>query len=44
MGSGGGGFHPNFGGGGQQYTFSFEGGFPGGGFGGGFPGGFEFQF
>ncbi|KAI8556350.1 hypothetical protein RHMOL_Rhmol05G0245900 [Rhododendron molle] len=37
MGSGGGGFNP-FGGGGQQFTFHFEGGFPGGG-GGGFPGG-----
>ncbi|KAL2509449.1 DnaJ protein P58IPK-like protein [Forsythia ovata] len=33
MGMGGGGFNP-FGGGGQQYTFHFEGGFPGGGFGG----------
>lgn len=44
MGAGGGGFHQNFGGGGQQYTFTFDGGFPGGGFGGGFPGGFEFQF
>ncbi|KAL3839646.1 hypothetical protein ACJIZ3_024237 [Penstemon smallii] len=33
MGGGGGGFNP-FGGGGQQYTFHFEGGFPGGGFGG----------
>ncbi|KAJ7972417.1 DnaJ protein like [Quillaja saponaria] len=52
MGMGGGGFNP-FGGGGQQYTFHFEGGFPGGGFGGGFPGGgfgggfpggFEFNF
>ncbi|KAK3033704.1 hypothetical protein RJ639_034479 [Escallonia herrerae] len=32
-GSGGGGFNP-FGGGGQQFTFHFEGGFPGGGFGG----------
>ncbi|KAL1193906.1 DnaJ P58IPK-like protein [Cardamine amara subsp. amara] len=31
-GGGGGGFNP-FGGGGQQYTFHFEGGFPGGGFG-----------
>ncbi|PON69272.1 N-terminal acetyltransferase A, auxiliary subunit [Parasponia andersonii] len=45
-GGGGGGFNP-FGGGGQQYTFTFEGGFPGG-FGGGFPGGggggFEFHF
>ncbi|KAJ4970553.1 hypothetical protein NE237_003652 [Protea cynaroides] len=39
MGMGGGGFNP-FGGGGQQYTFHFEGGFPGGG-GGGF-GGFHF--
>ncbi|KAM7531746.1 hypothetical protein LguiB_035156 [Lonicera macranthoides] len=36
MGGGGGGFNP-FGGGGQQFTFHFEGGFPGGG--GGFPGG-----
>lgn len=36
MGPGGGGFNP-FGGGGQQFTFHFEGGFPGGG--GGFPGG-----
>ncbi|XP_062166605.1 dnaJ protein P58IPK homolog B isoform X2 [Alnus glutinosa] len=44
MGTGGGGFHQNFGGGGQEYTFTFDGGFPGGGFGGGFPGGFEFQF
>ncbi|RDY00099.1 DnaJ protein P58IPK-like protein [Mucuna pruriens] len=50
MGGGGGGFNP-FGGGGQQYTFTFEGGFPGGGFGGGFPGGgfgghggYEFHF
>ncbi|KAJ6803888.1 dnaJ protein P58IPK-like protein A [Iris pallida] len=45
MGGGGGGFNP-FGGGGQQYTFHFEGGFPGGGFhGGGFPGGgFGFDF
>ncbi|KAI3447599.1 hypothetical protein Pfo_004264 [Paulownia fortunei] len=40
MGMGGGGFNP-FGGGGQQYTFHFEGGFPGGGFPGGF-GGFQF--
>ncbi|KAL0409899.1 UNVERIFIED_CONTAM: DnaJ protein P58IPK [Sesamum latifolium] len=40
MGTGGGGFNP-FGGGGQQYTFHFEGGFPGGGFPGGF-GGFHF--
>ncbi|CAJ1893961.1 unnamed protein product [Sphenostylis stenocarpa] len=46
---GGGGFNP-FGGGGQQFTFNFEGGFPGGGFpggggfGGGYPGGFEFHF
>uniref|UniRef100_A0A5B6ZFW2 J domain-containing protein n=1 Tax=Davidia involucrata TaxID=16924 RepID=A0A5B6ZFW2_DAVIN len=41
MGGGdGGGFNP-FGGGGQQYTFHFEGGFPGGGFPGGF-GGFHF--
>ncbi|WCJ34576.1 hypothetical protein M5689_015876 [Euphorbia peplus] len=44
MGMGGGGFH----GGGQQYTFHFEGGFPGGGggggFDGGFPGGFQFHF
>lgn len=39
-GGGGGGFNP-FGGGGQQFTFHFEGGFPGGGgFGG--PGGFHF--
>lgn len=37
MGMGGGGFNP-FGGGGQQFTFHFEGGFPGG----GFPGGFHF--
>ncbi|CAL9767623.1 unnamed protein product [Musa acuminata subsp. burmannicoides] len=37
MGMGGGGFNP-FGGGGQQFTFHFEGGFPGG----GFPGGFGF--
>ncbi|CAL9202386.1 unnamed protein product [Musa hybrid cultivar] len=36
-GMGGGGFNP-FGGGGQQFTFHFEGGFPGG----GFPGGFGF--
>ncbi|XP_010937842.2 dnaJ protein P58IPK homolog B [Elaeis guineensis] len=44
MGMGGGGFNP-FAGGGQQFTFHFEGGFPGGGFpGGGFPGGFEFNF
>lgn len=45
-GPGGGGFNP-FGGGGQPFTFTFEGGFPGGGFGGGFPGGgggFEFNF
>ncbi|KAJ8753986.1 hypothetical protein K2173_001884 [Erythroxylum novogranatense] len=47
-GGGGGGFNP-FGGGGQQYTFHFEGGFPGGfgGFDGGFPGGgggFQFHF
>ncbi|PQQ21075.1 dnaJ protein P58IPK homolog [Prunus yedoensis var. nudiflora] len=42
-GGGGGGFNP-FGGGSQQYTFTFEGGFPGGGGGGGFPGGFDFQF
>lgn len=45
-GGGGGGFNP-FGGGGQQFTFTFDGGFPGG-FGGGFPGGggggFEFHF
>lgn len=33
MGMGEGGFNP-FGGGGQQFTFHFEGGFPGGGFGG----------
>jgi DnaJ homolog subfamily C member 3 len=38
-GGGGGGFNP-FGGGGQQYTFQFDGGFPGG----GFPGGFQFNF
>jgi DnaJ family protein C protein 3 len=38
---GGGGFNP-FGGGGQQYTFHFDGGFPGGGFPGG--GGFQFNF
>ncbi|XP_057475480.1 dnaJ protein P58IPK homolog [Actinidia eriantha] len=37
MNTGGGGFNP-FGGGGQQFTFHFEGGFPGG----GFPGGFNF--
>ncbi|XP_010920872.1 dnaJ protein P58IPK homolog A [Elaeis guineensis] len=44
MGMGGGGFNP-FGGGGQQFTFHFQGGFPGGGFpGGGFPGGFGFNF
>ncbi|KAJ9184276.1 hypothetical protein P3X46_004019 [Hevea brasiliensis] len=45
MGGGGGGFNP-FGGGGQQFTFQFEGGFPGGfgGFDGGFPGGFQFHF
>ncbi|KAG2594531.1 hypothetical protein PVAP13_5NG648200 [Panicum virgatum] len=41
MGGGGGGFNP-FGGGGQQYTFHFDGGFPGGGFPGG--GGFQFNF
>lgn len=42
-GMGGGGF--NFGGGGQQFTFHFDGGFPGGfGGGGGFPGGFGFNF
>ncbi|XP_059646894.1 dnaJ protein P58IPK homolog [Cornus florida] len=35
MGMGGGGFNP-FGGGGQQFTFHFDGGFPGGGGGGGF--------
>ncbi|WOK93737.1 hypothetical protein Cni_G02437 [Canna indica] len=40
MGGGGGGFNP-FGGGGQQFTFHFEGGFPGGGFPGG---GFGFNF
>ncbi|CDP06731.1 unnamed protein product [Coffea canephora] len=39
-GMGGGGFNP-YGGGGQQFTFHFEGGFPGGGFPGGF-GGFHF--
>lgn len=38
---GGGGFNP-FGGGGQQYTFQYDGGFPGGGFPGG--GGFQFNF
>ncbi|KAJ4830163.1 DnaJ sub C member 3 [Turnera subulata] len=51
MGGGGGGFNP-FGGGGQQFTFHFDGGFPGGGggfpgggFDGGFPGGgFQFHF
>uniref|UniRef100_A0A0E0JUC6 J domain-containing protein n=1 Tax=Oryza punctata TaxID=4537 RepID=A0A0E0JUC6_ORYPU len=44
MGGGGGGFNP-FGGGGQQYTFHYDGGFHGGGFpGGGFPGGFQFNF
>ncbi|KAF8006155.1 hypothetical protein BT93_K0460 [Corymbia citriodora subsp. variegata] len=47
-GGGGGGFNP-FGGGGQQFTFTFDGGFPGGfggfqGGGGAFPGGFEFHF
>lgn len=43
MGGGGGGFNPfGDGGGGQQFTFQFEGGFPGGG--GGFPGGFGFNF
>ncbi|KAH7513221.1 hypothetical protein FEM48_Zijuj12G0173600 [Ziziphus jujuba var. spinosa] len=43
-GGGGGGFNP-FGGGGQQFTFTFDGGFPGGFGGGGFPGGgFEFHF
>uniref|UniRef100_A0A0E0JUC7 J domain-containing protein n=1 Tax=Oryza punctata TaxID=4537 RepID=A0A0E0JUC7_ORYPU len=42
MGGGGGGFNP-FGGGGQQYTFHYDGGFHGGGFpGGGFPGGFQY--
>lgn len=43
MGMGGGG---PVGGGGQQFTFQFEGGFPGGfgGFDGGFPGGFQFHF
>ncbi|KAK7396559.1 hypothetical protein VNO78_17651 [Psophocarpus tetragonolobus] len=45
---GGGGFNNPFGGGGQQFTFTFDGGFPGGGFGGGFgggyPGGYEFHF
>lgn len=41
MGGGGGGFNP-FAGGGQQYTFHFDGGFPGGGFPGG--GGFQFNF
>lgn len=45
MGGGGGGFNP-FGGGDQQFTFQYEGGFPGGfgGFDGGFPGGGGFQF
>ncbi|BAS76481.1 Os01g0977200 [Oryza sativa Japonica Group] len=45
MGGGGGGFNP-FGGGGQQYTFHYDGGFYGGGGfpGGGFPGGFQFNF
>ncbi|KAL1351917.1 hypothetical protein HN51_015803 [Arachis hypogaea] len=47
-GGGGGGFNPFGAGGfgGQQYHFTFEGGFPGGGFGGGFPGGggYEFHF
>uniref|UniRef100_A0A0D9YKV0 J domain-containing protein n=1 Tax=Oryza glumipatula TaxID=40148 RepID=A0A0D9YKV0_9ORYZ len=45
MGGGGGGFNP-FGGGGQQYTFHYDGGFHGGGGfpGGGFPGGFQFNF
>uniref|UniRef100_A0A0E0G393 J domain-containing protein n=1 Tax=Oryza nivara TaxID=4536 RepID=A0A0E0G393_ORYNI len=44
-GGGGGGFNP-FGGGGQQYTFHYDGGFHGGGGfpGGGFPGGFQFNF
>ncbi|CAN0881297.1 DnaJ protein P58IPK homolog B [Linum grandiflorum] len=44
MGGGGGGFNP-FGGGGQHFSFQFEGGFPGGGFpGGGGGGGFQFHF
>ncbi|KAK8553788.1 hypothetical protein V6N12_030771 [Hibiscus sabdariffa] len=34
MGMGGGGFNPFGGGGGQHFTFTFDGGFPGGGFGG----------
>ncbi|XP_010543389.1 PREDICTED: dnaJ protein P58IPK homolog [Tarenaya hassleriana] len=42
MGGGGGGFNPF--GGGQQYTFHYEGGFPSGGFGDRFPGGFGFDF
>ncbi|GAU20277.1 hypothetical protein TSUD_337580 [Trifolium subterraneum] len=41
-GGGGGGFNP-FGGGGQQFHFTFDGGFPGGGFPGG-GGGYEFHF
>ncbi|PKU65640.1 dnaJ protein P58IPK homolog B [Dendrobium catenatum] len=40
MDMGGAGFNPFGGGGGQQFTFQFEGGFPGG----GFPGGFGFNF
>lgn len=42
-GGGGGGFNP-FGGGGQQFHFTFDGGFPGGGFPGGGGGGYEFHF
>lgn len=44
MGGGGGGGGNPFGGGGQQFSFHFEGGFPGGGFDGGFPGGYQFHF
>nr|ABK92962.1 unknown [Populus trichocarpa] len=44
MGMGGGGGGNPFGGGGQQFSFHFEGGFPGGGFDGGFPGGYQFHF
>ncbi|KAJ6750121.1 hypothetical protein OIU85_000726 [Salix viminalis] len=44
MGMGGGGGGNPFSGGGQQFSFHFDGGFPGGGFDGGFPGGGGFQF
>ncbi|KAF9665023.1 hypothetical protein SADUNF_Sadunf16G0079000 [Salix dunnii] len=44
MGMGGGGGGNPFSGGGQQFSFHFDGGFPGGGFDGGFPGGFQFHF